>query len=275
MSPIDEQELRSLLQDVDPVDTGDAAQQAISRGTRRRHRRRAAAAVTAGVVAVAGIGVGSSVRHRQLEPEPATRATPARPTPSPLAAVGPGQLPTVQDLTPIATPQLPLATPQDHPAGRWGSEQVSICQPRPVLGQSSLRVREFRQANLLVAVAGFDTAEQASAARSDILGWYRGCGSTGEQTTAGDWVGERLPVPAGLVGPAGATVVEAYQGPLPQGMMRHELGVVVQAGNRLTWLVQRAEGQEGWNCSIRPDDEAVGQCGQFVVVPALARRLAG
>ncbi|GAA1396599.1 hypothetical protein [Luteococcus peritonei] len=274
MSPLDEQELRSLLQRVEPVETDELAQRVVAAATRRRRRRRTAAGATAAVMLVAGVVTGRAIQQQVPSPEPATLATPSHATPSPLGPVSTAQLPTAAELAPLATPRLPLGTAVDHPSGQWGADQVSLCRARPELDTSSLQVREYPGAELLVAAVGFDNPAQATAARDQIVRWYSMCAGTSPTPRPGAWLGERLPTPAGLPQPAGATVVEASQGPLPNGTVRHELGVVVQSGNRLTWLVQRVEGQEGFLCALRADDEVTGQCGQFAVVPDLARRLA-
>ncbi|MEL4504914.1 hypothetical protein AAEX63_08775 [Luteococcus sp. H138] len=270
MSQIDEGELRRLLGAVDPVGSDASAARAVTEARGRLRRRRLALGLVAILVGLAVLVTTLVVVHRSRDDQTRLESlsTPSATAPSPLPAVGAEQLPTASDLAPMGTYSLPLGQPVDHPDGLWGGSPT-LCQPHPQLGQESLRVREFKDARVTAAVLGFSSPQDATAARQRILGWYRDCGR--HAGTVDEWTGKTLPVQQPAFQPVVAVVANpSWKAEGENAQARHEESVIVQVGNRLTWLSQ--VGGEEQNCGLTPSD-TVGACGAFASAQAVATRL--
>lgn len=330
MSPIDEDDLRTLLQGVDPVAPHDSAARAIGRGTTVRRRRQVLAGALAAVVVVGGVGVGLSLLRPDAGPAPAHTASPSptasapstlpvnpttaptdsgattgpsggTPPPSPQptgpsstpsasgsapsasgsapgasSAISTANLATASDLSAILSLGHGVGTPTDYPAGDWGQAAASLCQRTQALGQSSTRLRTFSAIDVTVVALGFKDAATASSARATIVGWYKNCasqssGSGGAVRVDAQWTGTRLPLTASGASPINATVGAVSVADTGSGGV-FEDAVVVQAGNRVEWVIQRNTGQDN-NCSLLANDPTTGQCGVFASANNVAKRL--
>ncbi|MEL4503939.1 hypothetical protein AAEX63_05130 [Luteococcus sp. H138] len=196
----------------------------------------------------------SSASAPASAPPPAASSIPAS-----VAAPTWDDLPTASELA--RTGQSALT--QDVETTELPQESFSLCQVDiKDLSQKNLLVRHFTSGDGAVtayAVAfGYDTPEQAVAARKILRGWYTGCaarlqaaGKPGAKQT------QAHPIP--LAGKAGQ-VIDPVDGAsfrqVSHGVEGGDTGVfeeatIIQAGNRLEWVVYTVQGTDdnNWDTS--------------------------
>lgn len=224
------------------------------------------------------------VASPSVEPTPSTEPSPsvdATLSPDP-TGVAPGvdapswaNVPTLEDIR----WDVPAGPNIDEYEG-MGQSAKGLCDPGSYGDPTTVLVRDFAYEEggyITAVVLGYPTDEAASAGY-DLL---TESAATCEDQLAGIPL-ERpsaehntdLPFDPAWVSttPSRADHFIAM-GALPgQDSGLFNISMMVQAGNRVAWLVEVAEGQD-YNCSVRADNEVAGQCRFPEILPDVAARL--
>ncbi len=255
------------------------------RGDRRRTTRRAGLSVAAvGVIAALGTGVwaASPVLFEDEQPTWADSPTPTptsdpttSPQPEPTPTDDPdGEAPVLPEQPTWANvPSLALVYPYGSSMvevlGEYeeiGDRQIGLCDPGALGEPTTVLVREFGIQGELptyAIVLGYADEEAASQGYDRIFDAAVGCET---QMTEAGWdrtsVAEdtRLPFDPSAVDATPARASYFFGMAVKEG---EDVGVfndtmVLQAGERVAWLVTSFEGMDN-NCSVLPDDDAM-QC---------------
>lgn len=224
--------------------------------------------------------VSTSVPPTSTEPttsteEPTTEATSTEPTEEPTTAE-----PTATETDsypPISQPSLAtlpttseifLNEPGDMKVRAtykgWGQAAMLICQ-KAQLPAKTVYIREFdAQADTaennsvaIAAVLGFNTPEEATKARKQVISWYANCGKSGVETYPDpgiDVVMDRITVPGGAQPFGGYAMGSIMTNPDKTGT--YEDVFVIQANARLMIVSQYFFAQQDHNCGSQQGGEA-------------------
>ncbi len=302
--------LRTLGDDAPEV-TPLPAREIRLRGDRRRNTRRMGVAV----VAVAAVGaLAITVNNLNLEPQPGIdiAATPS-PTPSQSPTQDPSPTPhSTPTQNPTTTgdpvPGVPapdwshVPLPEDlaeHFPGidvsvgneyeDWEVEPHTICAiDVNALGATTVLIREFTnefgESHTKTTTLAFGSPEEATAAIEMINDAYANCAPSepqgGEQVLIFQEPTDVSPAPSVLEAavdwdPVRVTSAVSVIVPEASDIGMISTSDIIQAGNRLTWLVSEFEGQD-YNCLPEADPEAgMDQCSGAAAMEAVGLRLVG
>lgn len=190
-------------------------------------------------------------------------------------------VPTIEDLPGLEAGSWTML---DEYEGWTDGATLTPCQDGTIDAETVL-IREFATDDggwtMIGITMGFTSAEEATAAREEVIDFYVTCPERGsdDHEDAEMWIepGE-IPMSGELADAVGdrdpvaltGTTVTLSNDDAEMGLITS--GTLVQVEDRLTWLISQHEGMDH-NCGLEDDDELVVQCPEFFVSGNVGLRL--